>query len=132
MTTLIFLVLFELASWGMLAMLDQQIVIPVGAFLGLLVGLLTFLLTHLLGAIWFASKMNTKVGLMTVALSDLQEDVKALVKFDTKIEVLHERMNQSQADRSRLWEAVVDLRRTVSTVQLRSVMDDRRDMGEKV
>lgn len=105
-------------------LLDQQIIIPLGVFVSLLGGFLLFLLTHLGGAIWFASRINTKVGVMTNTLTNLEKDVKSLVKFDTKIEVLHERMNQSQADRSRLWEAVVDLRRSISNVQLRSVMDE--------
>jgi hypothetical protein len=99
--------------------LQQQVVIPLGVFVSLFLGLLVFFLGHLFGAIWFASKINTKVGLMADTLANLEKDVKSLVRFDTKIEVLHERMNQSQADRGRLWEAVVDLRRSIGRSELR-------------
>lgn len=104
--------------------IDQQIVIPVSAFLSFIGAFIIFGLGQLFIAIWVASKLNTKVGLLANTLESLERDVKSLVKFDTKIEVLHERMNQSQADRSRIWEAVVDVRRTVSTIQNRNTLRD--------
>jgi hypothetical protein len=89
---------------------DQQIVIPLGVLIAFIGALILFVLGQVFAAIWFAAKLSTKVGIMAKSLTNLEEDMKALVKFDTKIEVLHERMNQSQADRSRIWEAIVDLR----------------------
>lgn len=83
--------------------MDSQITIPTGQFLTLLLGMLVFLLTHLFAAIWFASKMNTRVTAIAKALDNLEQDMKTLIRFDAKIEVLHERMNQSQEDRRMLW-----------------------------
>lgn len=100
-------------------LLEQQIVIPLGVFAAFFGAVIIFLLTHLFGAIWFASRVNTKVGMMAQTLESLEQDVKLLVKFDAKIEVLHERMNSSQQDRTKLWEALVDIRRAVSSIQLR-------------
>ena len=100
-------------------LLQQTINIPIGAWFAFAGSLLLFLLAQLGSAIWFASKMNTKVGEMSRTLAGLEQDVRSLVTFDAKIQVLHERMNQSQQDRGQLWVAVNDLRRTMSSVQLR-------------
>ncbi len=63
-----------------------------------LITIVIFLLTHLGVAIWFASRVNTKVGLITESVKEMTGDIKQMAAMETRIAVLDSRMNRAEED----------------------------------
>ena len=70
-----------------------------------------FLVLHLCGAIWFASRMKTQVESVIAALKIIEVDMRSLLSYDAKIQVLAQRMDDGARDRAQVWVAVETLRR---------------------
>lgn len=57
-----------------------------------------FLLSHLGIAIWFASKMNTKVSQIAKSVSEMTDDIKLMAIMNTRVTVLESRMSRTEED----------------------------------
>jgi hypothetical protein len=82
-----------------------------------------FLVLHLGAAIWFASRVNTQVGEISRVLGHMESDIRILLMYDGKIQVLEERMRESAHDREGLRAAVDGLR-----IELQNLY---RDLGQR-
>ena len=57
-----------------------------------------FLISHLSLAIWFASKMSSKVSDMTDTIKDMAGELKSLASLDKRIAILEDRMSRAELD----------------------------------
>lgn len=60
--------------------------------------ILVFFLSHLGLAVWFASKMSTKVSQITASISEMTNDIKHMSDMDSKILLLNHRLSRAEED----------------------------------
>lgn len=60
--------------------------------------ILVFFLSHLGLAVWFASKMSTKVSQITSSISEMTNDIKRMSDMDSRILLLNHRLSRAEED----------------------------------
>lgn len=68
------------------------------AFISAIAGIVVFLLSHLGVAIWFASKMNTRIAQIASSVVEMTNDIKVMALMNTRITVLESRINRTEED----------------------------------
>ncbi len=68
------------------------------AYIGAAVTIGLFLISHLVVAIWFASRVSTRVDVMAATLVTMSADLKGLAALDKRCAVLEERVTRSETD----------------------------------
>ncbi len=74
--------------------------------IGALITIAIFLLSHLGVAVWFASKMSTKIEVIAVSVEEMTADIKQMAAMETRIAVLDSRMNRAESDAREALKAV--------------------------
>lgn len=85
---------------------------------GVIVTVVIFVVTQIFLMAKFMTATQMQVTEITRCLRQLEADVKALATYDREIRILHERMNQSQADRREIWIELRHVRDRVAEINV--------------